>query len=268
LKIVRHIADLDLDHTLKIGLVPTMGAFHEGHLHLMRKARSETKTVVVSLFVNPTQFAPGEDFDRYPRDEERDAALAEANGVDVLFAPTVEDVYPRRTTSVHVGGVATRWEGAHRPGHFDGVATVVCKLFNIVSPHVAYFGLKDFQQCAVIKQMVEDLDVPVKLSFEETIRESDGLALSSRNVYLNEELRPTAPELYRQLGLVKDEIHSGTPVDQAIEVARANLTALGFQVEYMAAVDPATLEPSSDVNVGLRVIAAAKLGPVRLIDNV
>jgi pantoate--beta-alanine ligase len=268
LKIVRNISDLHLDHAFKIGLVPTMGAFHEGHLHLMRKARAETEVVVVSLFVNPTQFAPGEDFDRYPRDEKCDAALAEATGADVLFAPSVEDIYPRRTTSVHVGGVAKKWEGAHRPGHFDGVATVVCKLFNIINPHVAYFGLKDFQQCAVIRQMVEDLNVPVKLSFEETVRESDGLAMSSRNVYLDEKLRRVAPELYRQLRLAKDQILGGVPVEQATESAKANLTMSGFEIEYLAAVDPTTLELAVDTQSPLRVIAAAKLGSVRLIDNV
>lgn len=267
MRIVRRIADLELDRTGKVGLVPTMGAFHEGHVSLMRRARAECDTVVVSLFVNPTQFGPSEDFERYPRDEEGDAAMAGAAGVDIVFAPSVDEIYPRKTTVVQVRGVATRWEGAHRPGHFDGVATIVCKLFNIVRPYIAYFGLKDFQQCAVVRQMVEDLNLPVRLSFEETVREADGLAMSSRNVYLSREHREIAPELYSQLSKVKQDIASDKPVQLATSEARRHLTSLGFDVEYFEAVDAATLEPLQVKTSDVRVIAAAKLGAVRLIDN-
>src|SRR5579885_3358299 len=157
-----------------VGFVPTMGAFHAGHLALMQDARKDCETLVVSLFVNPTQFGPNEDFTKYPRDEAKDASLAESSGVDILFAPDVQEMYRGDQTVVSVPGVSERWEGAHRPGHFDGVATVVCKLFHIVGPDFAVFGLKDLQQCAVIRKMVEDLDMPIRLRLLPTIRESDG----------------------------------------------------------------------------------------------
>jgi pantoate--beta-alanine ligase len=211
LKVVRQIADLPAQRKGTVGLVPTMGSFHEGHLSLMRAARAECDTVVVSLFVNPTQFGPNEDYAKYPRNEEADAALAAGAGADVLFVPTAEEMYPRNTTVVKVEGVTSRWEGAHRPTHFDGVATVVCKLFNIVRPDAALFGLKDFQQCAVIKTMAQDLNMPVRLHFCDTLREASGLAMSSRNQYLSAGERETAAGLYRELCRLSESLRPRRP---------------------------------------------------------
>jgi pantoate--beta-alanine ligase len=273
LKTVRRIADLRELCVGKVGLVPTMGAFHEGHLSLMRAARAECDTVVLSLFVNPTQFGPNEDYSRYPRNEEADAAMAEGVGVDVLFAPTAEEMYPRKTTAVRVEGVTARWEGAHRPVHFDGVATVVCKLFNIVRPDAAFFGLKDFQQCSVIRTMVEDLNMPVLLRFCETVREPSGLALSSRNQYLSASERELAANLYSELSRLSLALRSSAPCDSAgidsrLKEGVVNLTASRFAVDYLALVDPRSLEPVARLEAEARLIVAAKLGTVRLIDNV
>lgn len=251
-----------------VGCVPTMGAFHEGHLALMRQARKECASVVVTLFVNPTQFGPNEDLSRYPRQEEVDTRLAESAGVDLLFIPSAEEMYPRRTTRVCVEEVTSLWEGALRPGHFEGVATVVLKLFNIVRPDVAYFGLKDLQQCAVIRRMVEDLDVPISLRFVETVRDSDGLALSSRNTYLSPEARAIAPEIFRSIALAAQAIGQQQDVDMAIERAVAALTAQGIAVEYLSLVDPITMSPIDRLESGCRLIVAARLDGVRLLDNV
>jgi pantoate--beta-alanine ligase len=248
-----------------------MGAFHDGHLDLMRLARPECDTLVVSLFVNPTQFGPGEDFSRYPRDEERDLALAEEVGADVVFAPSVEEVYPRRTTTVSVREVTERWEGAIRPGHFDGVATVVCKLLNIVSPDFAVFGLKDLQQCAVIRRMVEDLNLRVALKFCPTRRESDGLAMSSRNTYLSREHREKAPLLYKELlrcaTALKDAPQNPSAIDSELSGSRLRLVSNGFSVDYFALVDTFTTLPLDVVQSPCSLITAVRLGTTRLIDN-
>jgi len=248
-----------------------MGAFHEGHLQLMRTAKRETDRVVVSLFVNPTQFGKGEDFSKYPRDLERDARLADEAGVDVLFAPPVEEMYPRLATSVHVPVVTDLWEGEVRPTHFDGVATIVCKLFNIVRPTVAYFGQKDLQQCIVIGRMVEDLNMPLKLSIQPTVRESDGLAMSSRNVYLSSEERAVAPKIYQELIRCQTEITKreyGDNVSPIVENSKDSLESLGFRVDYLNLIDMDSTEKSDHLVDRAAIIVAARLGTTRLIDNV
>lgn len=233
----------------------------------MARGRALADQVVVSLFVNPTQFAPGEDFDRYPRDEARDFALAESVGVHAIFAPTVEEMYASRNTRVVVGPIADRWEGAIRPGHFEGVATVVAKLFNIVMPTIAIFGLKDFQQCAVIRQMVGDLNFPVQLEFEETIREPDGLAMSSRNVYLSEGDRAKAPLIHRELKRVGEQLRNGSAVEAELARSKMKLQQQGFVVQYLEYVDNTSLLPLREYQRDGRLIIAAVLGKTRLIDN-
>ena len=249
-----------------------MGGYHEGHLQLMRTARAECDRVVVSLFVNPTQFGAGEDFARYPRDLKRDAQLAEQVGVDLLFVPAVEEMYPRAGTMVHVPLVTTHWEGAARPGHFEGVATIVCKLFNIVGPDVAYFGLKDLQQCRVITRMVEDLDMRLSISLQPTVRESDGLAMSSRNAYLTEEERELAPMVFQQLTLSKQMLKSakmgGDQVEEVLRHSRSTLEDSGFRVDYFELIDLETTQPLRSVGMECALVVAAKLGKTRLIDNV
>lgn len=249
-----------------------MGAFHEGHLHLMRRAREATDQVVVSLFVNPTQFGKGEDFERYPRDLERDASLAQNAGVDILFAPEVTEIYPRSVaTTVHVPEVTERWEGASRPGHFDGVSTVVAKLFHIVQPRLAFFGQKDLQQCLVIRRMVLDLNMPVGLRFVPTTRELDGLAMSSRNVYLSVEERRVAPRLHETLMRLKEAIgtkDSNTPdCTHQLEQERAYLSSNGFLLDYLEYVSGDTMEPIRIPKPDSALIVAARLGKTRLIDN-
>jgi len=271
LKIVRTIAEMRDHHKGRVGLVPTMGAFHEGHLSLMRQCRPQCDTLVVSLFVNPTQFAPGEDYSRYPRNEHRDAEMAEAQGVDILFAPDVQEMYRESRTTVTVSGISERWEGAHRPGHFDGVATVVCKLFNIVQPSTAFFGLKDLQQCAVIRQMVNDLNMPIQLQFCPTYREADGLAMSSRNAYLSPEDRSLAPAIYKALRNCAANLKTtpNQPNTQAqLDDARQVLEDKGFKVDYFALVDTNTMDPKLIPQSGDSIITAAKIGSTRLIDNV
>lgn len=272
MRIARAIADLRLDRSRRIALVPTMGALHEGHVSLMRRARQEADLVVVSLFVNPTQFGPGEDFSSYPRAEEQDAEMAMQAGVDVLFAPSVSEVYPRRTTTIQVKGVSARWEGEHRPGHFDGVATVVCKLINIVQPQLTYFGKKDLQQCAVILRMVEDLNIPTTLVFCETIREADGLAMSSRNRYLNPHERETAARISHVLHDLRSKMSSQKLAEDqtsaALLASTADLEAHGIRVQYLALVDSRSFEPLPIPESGASLIFAGYLGSTRLIDNV
>jgi pantoate--beta-alanine ligase len=255
-----------------IGLVPTMGAFHEGHLALMRRAREDTAAVVVSLFVNPTQFRPGEDLAAYPRDEAADAAQAEAIGVDVLFAPPAEEVYPPGfSTGVRVGGVTEPLEGAARGSeHFHGVTTVVTKLFNMVAPDVAYFGQKDAQQVAVIQQLVRDLDIPVRIEVCPTVREPDGLALSSRNRYLEPAHRDRALGLSRALLAAEDAARRGERDAAAIvSAARAALVESGIEPEYLELVSTETLAPVDRVgDADVLVAVAARVGPARLIDNI
>ena len=252
-----------------IGLVPTMGAFHEGHLSLMRAARERCASngvVVVSLFVNPTQFGEPADLAAYPRDEGRDATLAEAEGVDVLFAPPLEEMYPDGfATTVHVAGVTDTLEGAQRPGHFDGVATVVAKLLSMAQPDVAYFGRKDAQQAAMIRRLVRDLDLPVEIDVRPIVREPDGLALSSRNVRLDAEERERALSLSRALRAVEEAAAGGASLDEALAAGREQLA--GVELEYLAAVDPETFAAVNDLQGESLVAVAARVGAVRLIDN-
>jgi pantoate--beta-alanine ligase len=253
-----------------IGLVPTMGAFHEGHLSLMRRAREQCDRVVVSLFVNPAQFNEQADLDRYPRDERRDAALAAELGVDFLFAPSAEQIYPPGfATTVSVAGVTEALEGAHRGrGHFDGVATVVTKLFNIVSPDVAYFGQKDAQQVTVIRQLVRDLDLPVRIEVGPTVREPDGLALSSRNALLSGAERARATALHRALAAAKESVAAGERDAAVIKAtAIAALTSAGVEPEYFELVSADTLAPVKRVEGEALALVAARVGATRLIDN-
>ena len=252
-----------------IGFVPTMGFLHDGHLSLVDVARQSGATfIVVSIFVNPTQFGPTEDFSRYPRDERRDTQLLESKQVDLLFLPDVEAMYPSGSqTIVRVAGVSKPLEGARRPGHFDGVATVVLKLFNIVMPDVAVFGRKDAQQCAVIERMVRDLDVPVRLIFGETVREEDGLAMSSRNSYLSSDERKIAPVLHRALRAGEEAVTHGIHEVEGIEKLMRRV-AEGVEVDYLAVVDPRTFEAPIDFNREVLLAGAIRIGKTRLIDNI
>lgn len=268
MKVVRSLEGIQKTGDRVRGLVPTMGAFHEGHLSLMRKARTECDEVVVSLFVNPLQFGPTEDLSRYPRQEERDSEMAESAGVDLLFIPAAEEIIRSTRANVTLKGLSDHYEGAHRPGHFDGVATIVAKLFHIISPDVAYFGLKDRQQCAVIQAMTEDLNFPLKLSFQPTIRDRDGLALSSRNVYLSPEERRMAPSLYSTMRATAERIAKGASVLPCLVDAREQLSEEGFAVDYFDLIDPRTFEAAEKASLETVIVAAAKLGKTRLIDNI
>ena len=255
----------------RIGLVPTMGAFHDGHLSLMRRAREQTGFVVVSLFVNPAQFNDAADLARYPRDEARDAELARTAGVDVLFMPGGEEVYPDGfATSVHVKGLSEPLEGTMRgPGHFRGVATVVAKLFNMVQPDAAYFGQKDAQQALIIRRLARDLDFPVRVEVCPTVREEDGLAMSSRNVRLDPDARRRAPAIARALRAVEAAVlEGGHDVGPVLAAGEAILAEQGIVPEYFAAVSADTLEPLTRITGETLVAIAARLGDVRLIDNV
>lgn len=253
-----------------VGLVPTMGAFHEGHLSLMRRARAQHALVVVSLFVNPTQFGANEDLSAYPRDEAADAALAEREGVDVLFAPDAAEVYPDGfATSIHVSGVTDVLCGAVRgPHHFDGVATVVTKLFGIVRPDVAYFGQKDAQQVVVVRQVVRDLDLDVRIEACPIVREADGLAMSSRNVYLDTAARAQATALNRALDAAA-ALHAQGERDAAslIAAARDVLDAAGIAPEYLELRDAVALQSLERVEADALLAVAARVGAARLIDN-
>jgi pantoate--beta-alanine ligase len=256
-----------------IGLVPTMGFLHEGHLSLLRAARAECDLVIMSLFVNPTQFGPGEDLDRYPRDEERDLRLAAEAGVDFVYAPSVEVVYPEGfATQVEVGGGLTDvldGDPARRGSeHFRGVTTVVAKLFNSVEPDVAYFGQKDAQQVAVIRRMVRDLDIPVRIEVLPTVREPDGLAMSSRNAYLDPAERERATAISRAL-CAAEETAGAEGLGAGLEAARAELRAASIEPEYLEARDAENLNPVAESNGRPVLIAvAAQVGGARLIDNV
>jgi pantoate--beta-alanine ligase len=256
-------------HGATIGFVPTMGFLHEGHLSLIDVTREcGSSFIVVSIFVNPKQFGPNEDFSRYPRNEERDATLLESKEVDLLFLPDVDTMYPPGSqTTITLAGVAKPLEGARRPGHFDGVATVVLKLFNIVMPDLAAFGRKDAQQCAVIDRMVRDLDVPVRLAFGETIRDADGLAMSSRNSYLSPGERATAPVLHRALRAGEEAITHGIHEVEAVEKLMRRV-AEGVDVDYLVVVDPQTFEAPADFKRELLLAGAIRIGRTRLIDNI
>ena len=254
----------------RIALVPTMGALHAGHMALVAEARKRADRVVVSLFVNPTQFAPGEDLAAYPRKGDEDAAMLEDAGIDVLWMPGVEAMYPEGfATTISVAGVSEGLEGAHRPGHFDGVATVVAKLLGQAQPDLALFGEKDFQQLAVVRKMVADLNIRVGIVDVPTERDSDGLALSSRNVYLTPEERTAARALPDALNEAAVAISAGESVENALRRARAKLEAAGFgPIDYIELCDAASLRPVRETKGNLRLLAAAKLGRARLIDNV
>lgn len=259
-------------HGATIGFVPTMGFLHAGHLSLVKVLRDAGATfIAVSIFVNPKQFGPNEDFAHYPREEERDAAMLEGEGVDLLFLPSVEVMYPEgATTAIRVGGVSGPLEGERRPGHFDGVATVVAKLFNIVQADLAAFGRKDAQQCAVIERLVRDLDFPVKLVFGETLREHDGLAMSSRNAYLSEAERAKAPVLHRALRAGEEAITHGIHEVAGVEklMHRVIEEEGGAEVDYLAVIDPVTFAPPADFAREVLLAGAVRIGRTRLIDNI
>lgn len=255
-----------------VALIPTMGSLHAGHLALVELAREHAERVIVSIFVNPTQFGEGEDFDKYPRTLERDTLRLKATAADMIFAPEVDTVYPfgiENATTISVPGLTENFCGASRPGHFDGVTTVVARLFALVQPDVAIFGQKDYQQQLVIRRMVEDLSVPVAIITSATIREDDGLAMSSRNAYLTDEQRPTAAMLYEQLSAVGEELQNGRRNFSELEdTAKASLQEAGFKVDYFAIRRALNLEvPDRDCD-DLVVLAAAELGDARLIDNI
>ena len=253
-----------------LALVPTMGALHAGHLALAEEAGKRAGKVAASIFVNPLQFNDPADLERYPREEEADLAKLEAAGVDLVWLPSAADLYPQGfATSIRVAGVSERWEGEARPGHFDGVATIVAKLLIAVGPDVALFGEKDFQQLAVIRRLVADLGLAVEIVGVETVRDGDGLALSSRNAFLSAEDRQRALALPRALQSARNQIASGEPVGRALAAAKQSLVDAGFlKIDYFALIDAATLEPLSEPAGAMRLIAAVTIGGTRLIDNV
>ena len=246
-----------------------MGALHAGHAALVDEAKRRADRVVATIFVNPMQFGANEDFGRYPRQEEQDSRLLADHGCDLLWIPSVDDIYPAGfATKISVSGVSERWEGEARPGHFDGVATVVAKLLLSVRPDVALFGEKDFQQLAVIRRMAVDLNIGVEIVGVPTVREPDGLALSSRNAYLSAEERQRAAALPNALNAAREAIRSGAPVGAALQQAKQSLVDAGFlRIDYLALVDAATLEPLDQPAGEMRLIAAAVIGTTRLIDN-
>lgn len=257
---------------LSVGVVPTMGALHDGHLELVRTALAACDRVIVTLFVNPSQFGPNEDFDQYPRDESRDQALVAAEGAHVLFAPSVDEVYGEgQVTEVRVPGLDRVLEGASRPGHFTGVATIVAKLLNQCQADHAFFGEKDYQQLQIISRMATDLNIATEINGVATVREDDGLALSSRNAYLSADERAIAPKLYKILCQVATDFCAGGDGGRLELKARERLSEVGFSaVDYVTIVDSVTLEQlnSYDAERSARVLAAATLGRTRLIDNV
>jgi pantoate--beta-alanine ligase len=255
----------------RVGFVPTMGHLHEGHLALVDEARRRTDAVVLSVFVNPLQFGPGEDLDRYPRDLPRDRALSEARGVELLFVPSVESIYPPgMELRVSAGETAERWEGAARPGHFTGVLTVVAKLLHLTQPDVVCFGQKDIQQVTLVRRMLRDLDWPVELAVVPTVRDPDGLALSSRNAYLSPAERQEALALSRGLKAAASAWRAGERSATALEaVVRESVDAApGVRAEYIAVVEPERLRPVTVAPAGTIVALAARVGKTRLIDNV
>ena len=253
----------------RIALVPTMGALHEGHLSLVVLATNHADRVVTSIFVNPIQFGPREDYHRYPRDEAGDLAKLEKAGTDLVFSPDTAEMYPEGfSTKVTVGDLTEDLCGAARPNHFDGVATVVTKLLLQCAPDLAVFGEKDYQQLLVIKRLVKDLNIPVDIIGAPIVREKDGLALSSRNAYLSPAERKIAPLLYQTIFAVAADLAKGRGANDAAEAGRFKLEATGFRVDYVAIRDPETLEPLSGPVQQARVLAAAYLGRTRLIDNV
>ena len=254
----------------RLALVPTMGALHAGHMALIEEAKRRADKVAATIFVNPTQFNDESDLARYPRQEADDARKLEDAGCDLLWMPSVTDIYPEGfSTSIHVSGVGDRWEGEHRPGHFDGVATIVAKLLLSVRPDVALFGEKDFQQLAVIRRMAADLGLPVEIASVQTVREEDGLALSSRNAYLSEDDRQRAAALPKALDYARGAILNGDPIPIVLDTAGKSLVEAGFsRIDYLALIDANSLEPLTEARGDMRLIAAAVIGSTRLIDNV
>lgn len=255
----------------RVGLVPTMGALHEGHLSLVRAARAQCNSVVVSIFVNPLQFGPNEDLAKYPRTFERDCELLEREKVDIVFAPSAADMYPKNAvTYVTVEGMSEKLCGRSRPGHFRGVTTVVAKLFHIVEPELAFFGQKDAAQCAIIRRMVRDLNFPVEIVVGPIVREPDGLAMSSRNAYLGPPERESALVLYRALAAVRERFETGERnAGKLVEVGKEVLSReAGAQLDYLEIVDPITLDPIPEIRSETLVAVAALVGKTRLIDNI
>ncbi len=268
---MQSLADSARKQGQRIGFVPTMGFLHEGHLSLMRQARQESDIVCASIFVNPTQFGPTEDLDRYPRDHEGDCLKCKTAGVDFLFMPDSKEMYPEKPfVFVTVDGISDILEGAIRPGHYRGVATVVAKLFNIVKPHAAFFGQKDYQQCMVIKHMVQELNMDVKICVQPTIRETDGLAMSSRNTYLNTGERQVAATIFKALSAAERLTKSGMNEPEKIrhEMHRILTQEEKFSIDYIAIVDPETLAPLSTAAQKMAILVAVRLGRTRLIDNI
>jgi pantoate--beta-alanine ligase len=251
---------------LTVGFVPTMGALHEGHMSLVEAARTRCDVVVVSVFVNPLQFGPGEDFAAYPRDEDRDVEVLSAAGADLVFIPSVDEMYPEGATTVSVGALGDVLEGAHRPGHFDGVCTVVAKLFHLVAPDVAFFGQKDAQQVAVIKKMVRDLNFAVEIAVCPIVREPDGVAMSSRNSYLSPRDRERATALYRALLAGRAALEGGAGLETVEKEMMKTLDNEGVEPDYARAVDPDTFAVPKQRDRMLLAVAA-RFGPARLIDN-
>lgn len=253
-----------------VGVIPTMGALHRGHISLVETARAACRRTIATIFVNPKQFGPREDFSRYPRQEEADRAMLAAAGCDLLFAPPLSEMYPEGfSTTVSLAGITDRWEGEARPGHFAGVATVVTKLLLQTMADKAFFGEKDYQQLQCVKRMARDLDIPCEIVGCATVREADGLAMSSRNVYLAPAEREAAPALHRAITALAAAARAGQDVGAAIETGKSALLAAGFSaIDYLAVVDAETLAPLATLDRPGRVLAAARLGAVRLIDNV
>jgi pantoate--beta-alanine ligase len=277
MKIIRSSTDMAAwsDHLRRegvtIGLVPTMGALHEGHRALIREARLRCDALVVSIFVNPTQFGPQEDLTTYPRPISNDRAICRTEDVDICFEPTVGAMYPVGfQTAVTLPRIARRWEGEVRPQHFSGVATVVTKLFGMVRPQIALFGQKDFQQSVLVQQLVKDLNLEVEIVVHPTVREADGLAMSSRNVYLSTDERIRAVTLYKSLRAGAETIHKGVMNGQAVQSAMLQIMKQepAFAIDYLAVCDPITLEPLSTVTRKAVLLGAVRLGPTRLIDNI
>jgi|LSQX01.1.fsa_nt_gb pantoate--beta-alanine ligase len=254
-----------------IGLVPTMGAIHQGHISLVRGSKKECNITVVSIFVNPTQFGPSEDYEKYPRDIQRDILLLQEEGVDILFMPSVEEMYGKKSlVSVEVSELSEKFEGNLRPGHFKGVCTVVCKLFNIISPDKSYFGWKDAQQLVIIKKMVKDLNMPIEIVGCQIFREQDGLAMSSRNVYLSPEDRKNSIALYSGLKKIKDMVEVENIRDTSsliVEGKRVAESFSGVELDYLSAVDTNTLEPLDKIKGEVLILGAIKIAGVRLLDN-
>ena len=256
---------------VKIGLVPTMGALHDGHRTLIRSARLKSDALVVSIFVNPTQFAPTEDLAKYPRPIRKDRVLCKETGVDVCFEPTVAATYPEGfQTVVTVPSIARRWEGHTRPQHFSGVATVVTKLFGMVRPHIAVFGQKDYQQSALVRQLVKDLNLDVEILVRPTVRERDGLAMSSRNIYLSTEERRIAPILFHALEAGRRAIEAGLTEAESVQAIMHKVIAGApmMEIDYLAVCDSRTLEPLMKIDRQAVLLGAIRVGSVRLLDNV